>query len=299
MRRGGRHWQGGIEVCRLVIITGLSGAGRTEAMRAFEDLGYFCVDNLLPELVPKFAELVQKSSEVRGAALVIDMRGGAFFEDWQQSLEALTTSNVEHQILFLEADEETLIQRYQLSRRQHPMQTEQRRLVEAIRRERQVMMGMRGRADMVIDTSHLGPRQLRQRITEVFRLDESAFGPRIRLVSFGFKHGLPKDSDLVLDVRFVPNPHYVSSLRDKTGNDPEVERFVLATEVANETLTRFFELLEFLLAQYQKEGKPQVTVGIGCTGGQHRSVVFVNRLGKHFKQLGIPVSVEHRDVPTP
>ncbi len=283
-------------MCRLVIITGLSGAGRTEAMRVFEDMGYFCVDNLPPELVPKFAELIQKGPEVRGAALVIDMRGEAFFGDWQSSLEGLTSDRVLHQTLFLEADEETLIQRYQLSRRPHPLETEHLRLVEAIRRERSVMMDLRGKADVVIDTSHLGARQLRRRLTEVFRLDQSESSVRFRIVSFGFKHGLPKDSDLVLDVRFIPNPHYVEELRDKNGNDPEVERFVFSSAVALDTMSRFIDLLDFLVPQYQQEGKPQVTVAVGCTGGQHRSVVFANHLARHLEEAGMKVSLEHRDV---
>ncbi len=283
-------------MCRLVIITGLSGAGRTEAMRVFEDLGYFCVDNLPPELVPKFAELIQKGSEVRGAALVIDMRGEAFFGDWQSSLEALTSENVLHQTLFLEADEETLIHRYQLSRRRHPLETENLGLVEAIRHERRAMMDIRGKADVVIDTSNLAARQLRRRITEVFRLDQVESGLRMRIVSFGFKHGLPKDSDLVLDVRFIPNPHYVEALREKNGNDVEVERFVFSSAVALETLSRFIDLIDYLIPQYQQEGKPQVTVAVGCTGGQHRSVVFANHLAKHLEELGLRVSLEHRDV---
>lgn len=281
---------------RLVIITGISGAGRTEAMRAFEDLGYFCVDNLPPELVQKFAELIEKGPEVKGAALVIDMRGGAFFGDWQQSLEALTTGNILHQTLFLEADDETLVRRYQLSRRRHPLETEQLGLMEAIGRERRAMMDIRGRADVVIDTSSLGPRQLHRRITEVFRLDQTSSKIRMRIVSFGFKHGLPLDADLVLDVRFIPNPHYVEALRDKTGNDAEVEAFVLGSSIGLDTLARFIDLLDFLIPQYQQEGKPQVTVAIGCTGGQHRSVVFANHISKYLAEAGHQVAVEHRDV---
>lgn len=281
---------------RLVIITGLSGAGRTEAMRAFEDLGYFCVDNLPPGLVQKFAELIQKSAEVRGSALVIDMRGGAFFADWRESLAALSETGIPHQTLFLEADEETLIQRYQLSRRRHPLETERLGLVDAIRAERQAMQDLRGRAQVVIDTSHLGPRQLRQRIGEVFGLDGLGPDLRFRLVSFGFKHGLPKDADLVLDVRFIANPHYVPELKDKTGNDRAVEEFVMRQSAAGETLQRFADLLDFLWPQYEREGKPQITVAIGCTGGQHRSVVFVNQLGRHLAAAGHRVTVEHRDV---
>lgn len=280
---------------RLVIITGLSGAGRTEAMRVFEDLGYFCVDNLPPSLIPKFAELIQKSAEVRGAALVMDVRGGTFFKELQTTLEALDRDRIPYQILYLEADEEVLIRRYKMSRRRHPLQS-QGALLEALRQERQALEEFRGQAHLVIDTSHLAPRQLQMRLAEIFRLDESTGAFQLRLVSFGFKHGLPKDSDLVLDVRFLPNPFYVESLRPKTGEDPEIQEYVMRWPVAQETFLRFQELLDFLVPQYQQEGKPQVILAVGCTGGRHRSVVFANLLAGHFKNRGHMVTVEHRDL---
>ncbi len=284
-----------MEAARLVIISGLSGAGRTEAMRVFEDLGYFCVDNLPPNLAAKFAELVQKSPEVKGAALVMDVRGGVFFQDLESSLKVFEDANMRYQVLFLEADEETLIHRYKLSRRRHPLEAHGR-LVEALRREKETLGVLRGLADVVIDTSGLTSLQLRQRISDVFRMDSgSAF--QVRLVSFGFKHGLPKDADLVFDVRFLPNPYYVDDLRRLTGDDPAVDTYVMRFPLAQETLTRLQSLLQFLTPQFQQEGKPQVTVGIGCTGGQHRSVVFANRLGLYLKQdLGLMVAVEHRDL---
>ncbi|OLZ08693.1 RNase adapter RapZ [Sulfobacillus thermosulfidooxidans] len=284
-----------MEHVRLVIITGLSGAGRSEAMRVFEDLGYFCVDNLPPNLISKFAELLQKSPEVQGAALVMDIRGGVFFSELQGSLNELDASQLPYQILYLEADEETLIRRYKMSRRRHPLET-QGRLVDALRKEKEALRELRGKADVIIDTSGLTALQLRQRISDVFRLDGTQSLFQVRLVSFGFKHGLPKDADLVFDVRYLPNPYYVEELRSKTGNDEEVDQYVMRFPQAKETLDKLANLLAFLIPQFQQEGKPQVTIGIGCTGGQHRSVVFANRLKDLLTQAGHQALVEHRDL---
>ncbi|MCL4319457.1 MAG: RNase adapter RapZ [Firmicutes bacterium] len=280
---------------RLVIITGLSGAGRSEAMRVFEDLGYFCVDNLPPNLISKFAELLQKSPEVQGAALVMDIRGGVFFGQLQGSLQELEASRLRYQVLYLEADEETLIRRYKMSRRRHPLE-KQGRLVEALRKENSVLRELRGKADVIIDTSGLSALQLRQRISDVFRLDGTASLFQVRFVSFGYKHGLPKDADLVFDVRYLPNPYYVDELRGKTGNDPEVRQYVMRFPQSNETLKRLNNLLEFLIPQFKQEGKPQVTIGIGCTGGQHRSVVFANLLKELLTASGHQALAEHRDL---
>lgn len=280
---------------RLVIITGLSGAGRSEAMRAFEDLGYFCVDNLPPSLIPKFFELIQRSPEVRGAALVLDVRGGIFFRELEAFLHELDSEGVRYQVVFLEVDEEVQIRRYKETRRRHPLEA-QLSLIEAIRQERKALEGLRGRADVVINTSEMKPMQLRQRLAELFRLDQETGALTVRLVSFGFKHGLPKDADMVLDVRFLPNPHYVEGLRPKSGNDPEVREWVLRWPVARETLARFESLIDFLLPQYQQEGKPSLTVAVGCTGGQHRSVVFANALAQYLQSRGQPVKVEHREL---
>lgn len=284
-----------MEHVRLVVITGLSGAGRSEAMRVFEDLGYFCVDNLPPNLISKFAELLQKSPEVQGAALVMDIRGGVFFSQLQGSLNELAASKLSYQILYLEADEETLIRRYKMSRRRHPLEA-QGRLVEALRKERNALRELRGSADVIIDTSGLSVLQLRQRISDLFRLDGMQSLFQVRLVSFGFKHGLPKDADLVFDVRYLPNPYYVEELRGKTGNDQEVEQYVMRFPQAQETLEKLGNLLVFLIPQFQQEGKPQVTIGIGCTGGQHRSVVFANRIQDLLTASGHQTLVEHRDL---
>ncbi|MDA8192511.1 MAG: RNase adapter RapZ [Thermaerobacter sp.] len=280
---------------RLVIVTGLSGAGRTEAIRAFEDLGYFCVDNLPPSLVPKFADLIERSPDVQAAALVMDIRGGVFFAEMEEALNWLDQAPVAYQIVFLEADEEALIQRYKMARRRHPLEAGTR-LVEAIRQERGVLGELRGRADLVVNTTQLSPLQLRQRLSALFHLGGEGPSFQVRLVSFGFKHGLPKDADLVFDVRFLPNPHYVDELRHLTGNDPAVDEYVMRFPGARDTLARLRDLLEFLLPQFKQEGKPLVTVAVGCTGGQHRSVVFANRLGVALEKAGDKVLVEHRDL---
>lgn len=279
---------------RFIVITGLSGAGRSEAIRAFEDLGYFCVDNLPPSLAAKFAELVHRTPGIHGAALGMDIRGGGFFQELELMLDEFSASKVPYSVLFLEADEETLIHRYKMSRRRHPLEPGAR-LVEAIQQERAALEELRGRADMVIDTSGMTPLQLRQRLTEAFRLVETlAF--QIRMVSFGFKHGLPKDADLVFDVRFLPNPHYVADLSPLNGTDPRVDSFVMGFPQARETMERLESLLDFLVPQFKGEGKPVVTVAVGCTGGQHRSVVFAARLSRHLESRGETVWVEHRDI---
>ncbi len=279
---------------RFIIITGMSGAGRSEAIRAFEDLGYFCVDNLPPALAAKFAELVHRSPDIHGAALGMDIRGGSFFPELELMLDEFRASGVPYYILFLEADEETLIHRYKLSRRRHPLESGSR-LVDAIRRERSALEELKGRADLVIDTSGLTPIQLRQRLNDAFLLVDSV--PfQVRLVSFGFKHGIPKDADLVFDVRFLPNPHYVPDLSPLTGADLAVETFVMGFPQARETLKRLESLLDFLIPQFKSEGKPLVTVAVGCTGGQHRSVVFANRLAEHLESVGEIIWVEHRDI---
>lgn len=279
---------------RFIIITGMSGAGRSEAIRAFEDLGYFCVDNLPPSLAPKFVELVQRSPDVHGAALGMDIRGAGFFPELVRMLDEFSAQGILHHLVFLEADDETLIHRYKLSRRRHPWENGGR-LVEAIRRERDALEDIKGRADLVIDTSGLTPLQLRHRLADVFSLGES-MPFQVRLLSFGFKHGLPKDADLVFDVRFLPNPHYVAELDPLTGLDAPVDHYVMSHVQSREALSHLERLLDYLIPQYKTEGKPVVTVAVGCTGGQHRSVVFAKRLGEHLSRQGEIVSVEHRDI---
>ncbi|HHX76782.1 MAG TPA: RNase adapter RapZ [Firmicutes bacterium] len=285
-----------MEDIRLVLITGLSGAGKTRAIQCFEDLGYFCVDNLPPTFIPKFAELCSQSgSKIRRIALVSDIRGGEFFSELFEALNELETMGLKYEILYLEADNETLIRRFKETRRRHPLAA-QGSISEGLREERKLLEKVRGTADKIIDTTYLTPQQLREEIIAQFSQHKTEENILISLVSFGFKYGLPLDADLVLDVRFLPNPHYVPSLRAKTGLDREVEEYVDRWVITRKFLDKVEDLLAFLLPCYTKEGKAQLVVAVGCTGGQHRSVVISNKLAPYLKNLGYQVVIEHRDI---
>jgi len=278
---------------RLVIISGLSGAGKTEASRALEDAGYYVVDNLPPSLIPTFAELCRQSAGIDRAALVVDIRGREFFADANAALSQLGAEGVPFEILFLEADEETLIQRYKESRRHHPM-APQGRVADGIAEERRRLEPLRGRANRILDTGGLRQAGLRARLRELFA-DSTPVGLRVTVVSFGFKHGLPPDADLVLDVRFLPNPHYVAELRDHSGREAAVSDYVLRWPVTRRFLDVTFALLDFLVPNYQSEGRAELIVAIGCTGGRHRSVVIAAALAEHMRGPGRSVDVVHRD----
>jgi UPF0042 nucleotide-binding protein len=278
----------------LVIVTGLSGAGRTLALRALEDLGYFCVDNLPPSLLVTFVDLVRKDPEVRGAAIAIDIRGGVFFHDLFRALDELERQGWSYRIVFLEADSAVLIQRYKLSRREHPLGSHLP-LAEAIQQERLALEGLRARAHVLLDTSGLTPQMLRARLAEAFAFDRQGLPFRVRVMSFGFKWGLPPDADLVLDVRFLPNPYYVAELADRTGDDPEVEAYVMREPVSQETVARVQALLDYLVPLYRRDGRARLTIAVGCTGGRHRSVVIANRLAAQLQKSVPAVEVNHRD----
>jgi len=277
-----------------IVVTGLSGAGKSQAMHALEDMGYFCVENLPPDLIGKFLELLDAQQRIDKVAVAIDTRGQAFFDRVLAALTALAERGVRYRILFLEAREEVLLHRYKETRRRHPLAAEGR-VLEAIRLERRQLEEVRGWAHIVVDTSDLTPRQLRTELGRIFAESGSEDALLVQLVSFGFKHGLPLDADLVFDVRFLPNPNYVQELRHRTGLDDEVREYVLRWPIAQELLTRLATLIEFLLPQYSQEGKSQVVVAIGCTGGQHRSVVVVEELALSLRGSGRRISVEHRD----
>ena len=279
---------------RVVIITGLSGAGKTEAMKAFEDLGYFCVDNLPPVLIPKFAELcAQSGGRINKIALVVDVRGRDFFKSVTSSLEFLEEAGFVYEILYLEAREDVLVRRFKESRRRHPL-TPEGGILEGIREEKVMLHELKGKATMILDTTDLSVRQLRERIAKKFgpTREESLL---ITLVSFGFRHGIPLDADLVFDVRFLPNPNYVDYLRELDGNSPEVAKYVLKWPVTNKFLAKARDFLAFLIPQYIKEGKSQLIIGIGCTGGRHRSVTIANQLADFLQAKGYQVTVNHRD----
>ncbi len=279
---------------RLVIITGLSGAGKTVALRSLEDLGYFCVDNFPPALIPKFSELVQQSTDsVRRIALVCDLRGGEFFAALFDSLRELEERQIAYHILYLEADDDVLVRRYKASRRRHPLSKEGR-ITEGIAKERTLLESVRQRAHLVVNTSEMKPAELKDILAQ--RLSTVRPGELIvHIVSFGFKYGLPIDADLVFDVRFLPNPYYLDSLRKRTGQDPAVYDYVMQWPATKEFMTRLLDMVDFLVPQYQREGKPQVVIGIGCTGGRHRSVALAERLREHI-QTTQKVTIVHRDI---
>ncbi len=281
---------------RLVIVTGMSGAGKTQVVRAMEDLGYFCVDNLPPMLIPKFAELcVQSAGRVSKIALVVDIRGGEFFDTLMQVLEDLETQGFIYEILFLEASDETLIRRYKESRRRHPM-APFGRVSEGISRERERLEQIRGRATHIIDTSDLATSQLKEKITALFAGERESDRMTVTVVSFGFKYGIPLDADMVFDVRFLPNPFYVESLRRKSGKEAEVSDYIGKWPITHQFLDKLGSLIDFLVPNYVKEGKGQLIIAVGCTGGLHRSVFVAERIYEGLKKKGYKVGVEHRDI---
>jgi UPF0042 nucleotide-binding protein len=281
----------------LVVITGYSGAGKSEAIAAFEDGGYFCVDNLPPRMIGALGELFRhEGSGVRRAAVVSDVRGGDYFQDLQAVLGELVEGGLEPRVLFLEASEETLLDRFKETRRRHPL-APHGRVTDGIRAERAILGPLRERADLVMDTSDLTGAMLRRRIaTELL----GPVGPAklaLGILTFGFKNGPPRDADLMLDVRFLPNPHYREDLRPLTGRDPAVIEHVEAGELANEFYSRVLPLLDFLLPAYVAEGKAHLTIAIGCTGGRHRSVTVADRIAQHLVgREDLVLRVAHRDV---
>jgi len=282
----------------LVVITGHSGAGKSEAIAAFEDGGYFCVDNLPPKMIGSLGELFRhEGSGVECAAIVSDVRGGEYFEDLNQVLEELRRDGLKPKLLFLEADEETLLDRYKETRRRHPLAPEGR-IVDGIRAERELLAPLRERADVVMDTSDLTGAELRRRIAEEMLGREEGGKLALTLLTFGFKNGPPRDADLTLDVRFLPNPHYVEELRPLTGHDESVQAHVESGTQAGEFYGRLMPLLEFLVPAYVAEGKSHLTIAIGCTGGRHRSVTVADRIRRGLSSReDVVVRVKHRDIP--
>jgi len=282
----------------LVVITGYSGAGKSEAIAAFEDGGYFCVDNLPPKMIEGLGELFQhEGSGVEKAAVVTDVRGGEYFEDLLAVLDELAASGLDLKVVFLEADEEALLHRYKETRRRHPL-ARSGRIVDGIREERERLAPLRERADVVIDTTSLTGGALRRRIaTELIGRDIRGNQLALTILTFGFKNGPPSDADLTLDVRFLPNPHYVDELRPLTGLDEPVREYVESGTQAGEFYGRLMPLLEFLLPAYVAEGKQHLTVAVGCTGGRHRSVTVADRIARELGHRGdVKLRVVHRDV---
>lgn len=278
------------------IITGLSGAGKSEAARCFEDMGYFCVDNLPPALVSRMAELCAlPGSSVKKVALVSDVRGGRFFEDLQTALEYLKERGIKYQVLFLQASDDVLLKRFKETRRPHPL-AEKGRIQDGIKEERAMLQAVKATADLVIDTSQLTGHELRDKIRGVFLGALRAEIVVVSVTSFGYKYGLPLDADIIMDVRFLPNPHYIEELRYHHGKEAPVRDFVMSKPQTKEFIEKFFGLLSFLLPEYIKEGKTYVNVALGCTGGTHRSVALAEATVTWLAEKGYSVTARHRDI---
>lgn len=281
---------------RFVIITGLSGAGRSQAIKAFEDLDYFCIDNLPPKLIPKFADLCLKSQEkIEKVAIVIDVRGGAFFDDLLKEVEDLRRGEYSYEILFLDASDEVLIKRFKETRRKHPLASSDL-LSVSIQQERKKLEPIKSLANQIIDTSNLKPKDLKAKVVEIYKDKTKKSKLLINIVSFGFKYGVPLDVDLTFDVRFLPNPFYIESLRPMTGKDKPVRDYVLKFPETYVFLEKLEDMMDFLIPYYIKEGKSQLVIGIGCTGGKHRSVTIANHLYNHLQEKKNWVVINHRDI---
>jgi UPF0042 nucleotide-binding protein len=277
------------------IITGLSGAGRSEAAKCLEDLGFFVVDNIPPALLPKMAELAARPGGPGRVATVVDARGGVFFGELSKALEELKGLSIPYHILYLEASDEDLVNRYASTRHRHPLAPADR-VIEGIRKERLMMESLRGDADLIVDTSGLTPHELRDRLRDAFADAPPEAGLQVSVISFGYKYGTPRDADVVIDVRFLPNPHWVDELRPLPGTDDRVRTYVKGQQTYREFMRRLRALLGFMVPGFLAEGKAYLAVAVGCTGGQHRSVVVADELATFFRDKGLPVSVDHRDL---
>ena len=279
----------------IVIVTGLSGSGKSEAMNIMEDMGFYCVDNLPPALLPKFAEVISQSKgALDKVALGIDIRGYQFFKDLNESLSFMEINNYSYEILFLEADEQIIVNRYKMTRRKHPLAFEDN-ILQGIQREKQMMQALKSKANFIINTTNITPRQLKDEISVIFRDGEEKTSLTISVISFGFKHGIPIDADLVFDVRFMPNPYYIKDLKDKTGDDKTVRDYVMDSDISREFQKKLEDMVQFLIPNYIIEGKNHLVVAIGCTGGRHRSVTIANMLYDFLKSKGYRVFKKHRD----
>jgi len=282
---------------RFVIVTGMSGAGKLTAQKMLEDLGYYCVDNLPVPLISKFVELIlEPNREITKVVLGIDVRADQSFDEVQEALEELKKKHFPYEILFMDSSDDTLMKRYKESRRMHPLAPDGR-VIDGINREREILKKIKSESDYVIDTSRLLTRELKAELENIFVKNENYNSLMVNIVSFGFKHGLPADVDLVFDVRFLPNPFYIDELKEKTGNDKEVRDYVMSYPESREFLEKLTDMILFLIPNYVKEGKNQLVIGIGCTGGKHRSVTLANELYEALKDKGsFGLKIEHRDI---
>lgn len=281
---------------RFVVVTGMSGGGKSTVLKMLEDLGFYCVDNLPLLLIEKFVELIiTPGSEITKVALGLDVRADQPFNDVQKVLEKLKTDGYSFEILFMDASDKVLIKRYKETRRMHPLSPDGR-IEDGVGRERNILEDMRRKADYVIDTSNLLTRELKEELDRIFVQNEEYNSLMVTILSFGFKNGIPADADLVFDVRFLPNPFYIDELKHNTGNDKDVQDYVMSFPEALDFLEKLVDMLDFLIPNYIKEGKYQLVVGIGCTGGRHRSVTLANELYKRMKDRGnYGLKLYHRD----
>ncbi len=287
---------------QLVVVTGMSGAGKTLAIRTFEDLNYFCIDNLPPDLLTNVVNLWKKSgASLEDLAIVVDIRTGQFFGDFLEAYQELAITSVEGygraKILFLDASDPVLIRRFKETRRKHPLVNESRGILDSIKEERRLLADIKEKADKIVDTSNLEPEGLRREIRQYFGQKDVQQGMVITVASFGYKYGIPLDADLVFDVRFLANPYWVESLSKLDGTHQEVRHYVLSDPLTEPLMERLSNLVEFSIPQYEKEGKAYLTIAIGCTGGRHRSVVVASELARYLDVRGFRVVVEHRDCP--
>ena len=283
---------------RFVIVTGMSGGGKRTAIKMLEDIGFYCVDNLPVPLIEKFIELVETpNAEIQKVALGLDVRTDSNFEATYKSLMQLRENGYHFEILFMDANDDTLIKRYKETRRRHPLEGDGERLEDGIRRERKILKAIKEQSDYVFDSSKLLTRELKVEMDRIFLANEEFNSLMVSVMSFGFKHGIPQDADLVFDVRFLPNPFYLDELKYLTGNDKAVQDYVMQSPDAEAFLIKLMEMLEFLLPGYVKEGKHQLVIAIGCTGGQHRSVTLANELYRRMKNKGnYGLNINHRDI---
>ena len=281
---------------RIVIVTGMSGAGKSTVLKIFEDIGYYCVDNMPIALVEKFVELaVAGNSDVKNIALGVDIRSGQAFGGFADVLERMKVANVKYEILFLDCTDSVLVKRYKETRRSHPL-APRGRVDKGIALEREAIAFLKNKSDYIIDTSSLLTRELRQEIEKIFVKDEKYNNLFVTILSFGFKYGIPADADLVFDVRFLPNPYYIEELKPLTGNDKPIQDYVLGCRQAGQFLDKLEDMINFLIPNYVLEGKNSLVIAIGCTGGKHRSVTLANELFKRLSDKDYGIKIEHRDI---
>lgn len=278
-----------------IIVTGLSGAGKTQAIDCLEDMGYYCIDNMPPALIKSFIDLTASGKGIDKAAFVIDVRGGRLFDDLKESLEELRKDEVDYKILYLEATDRTLLKRYNETRRVHPL-SEGGSIESGLKKEREMLAALRKQADFIIDTSNMKSAQLWTEIKHLLTLEENQKTFMINVRSFGYKKGTPMSANLVFDMRFIPNPYYVKSLRPLTGNNAKVSKYVLKHQVTQDFLDKAIDMIETLIPFYMKEGKYSLNVAIGCTGGQHRSVAVANEINRRLQEMGRRTTLEHREL---